>query len=650
MKKTKNYIYGILLLAVLSTVMLVTYKGQIAPELRHTTTASLYLNHKTTGSITLSQEMPVFSETFLCTVPKLKSLAFQCSAAGTDPAATLSITISDPDSGTICYSDSFSVAEHITAKKKLLKVIFPKKLKDSADKLYTITFALENAGSTGIVFTANPMFGIVQDDHHINIIYQMHYGTNQFLCRYFIIIAAISLFMTALCYYLLIVRRRRIRRAFFPICITMGILISLIFIPHGTPDETNHIYTAYRYSNIMTFTPSADEGFINMRTCDAILNDMLANDIESNSYYQLMTETWIRPSDTDLIPVAYDGSSQTTLGFAYIPAAIGISLGRLLGLSAMLTLYLGRFCSLFAYTYLCLIALSILPYAHNVFGMVMLLTISIQQAMSISYDPVILGCMFIYIALCLKLAADKEHIALKELISLLILCVLVALSKGGVYMPLLLLLLLVCRNHPLPLRNRNVLIGSVCGLLAVITVFIIKYIPILSHLLSAPADASSTYTLRYCLAHPANVLYIFFNTLLWGTERHLKALLGCKLAWESINGSWCFAFVILIGLLTLTQIKEEQMQIDRTCRTIFLIASVSCILLIMASMLFAFTPTDAVRIAGVQGRYYLGFFPIMLLCTPSDRIAVKKKCANPIMMTMLFTEVLICSQVLPQIF
>ena len=151
------------------------------------------------------------------------------------------------------------------------------------------------------------------------------------------------------------------------------------------PDESTHLDTAYKYSNQILFIQSTDTpGTIYKRECDARLSEMLANGLESNSYYQLLFHTLERPSDTQLVQVSYIDGTNLVPGIVYLPAALGISVGRILGLSAMLTFQLGRIFNLLVFILLIRLAIGVTPYWKNLFGALGLLPITLQQAASAS--------------------------------------------------------------------------------------------------------------------------------------------------------------------------------------------------------------------------------------------------------------------------
>ena len=168
-------------------------------------------------------------------------------------------------------------------------------------------------------------------------------------------------------YYLIVIRKKNVVQFYVPIAILMGLIMQCTVVVHGVPDEPWHMDTAYKLSNDLLFVEDTDTpGMIMKRQCDVVMSDMLANGVESNSYYQLQTHTFEKPINTELIMVPYTDSSNIVPDFIFLPTAIGISIGRLLGLSAMMTLQLGRVCNLIVFVIFTWLAIRRMPYGKNV--------------------------------------------------------------------------------------------------------------------------------------------------------------------------------------------------------------------------------------------------------------------------------------------
>ena len=103
----------------------------------------------------------------------------------------------------------------------------------------------------------------------------------------------------------------------------------------------------------------------------------------------------------------------------HFPAAMGISLGVLLGVPAYWVLMMGRFFSLVFYVAVCAVSLRLMPLNRELFTAVMLLPICIQEAASLSYDAVLMPLCFLLIAYLLYCAIKTGKIAIPVIIGII---------------------------------------------------------------------------------------------------------------------------------------------------------------------------------------------------------------------------------------
>lgn len=654
----KNNIFTLSFICIfLCFIMALTYKSYFSGRLDTPATCTLATLHKDTVQTTLSASQPELTQEFLCTVPELKKLRIKCIASTIHADSRMIITLTDPET-----------SQSITKKKKVSALFKKKKTKyvnlslkdtfsDTENKTFILSIVLLDPQDTAIDITCNSKPGIVESfnqdpNNKTNIIYDLSYSDCRFLKGLVFVLFLSLLSFTILCYYLLIVRQYSIDKCFIPIALFLGIIFNFVFMSHGIPDEPDHIDTAYYYSNKMMFSSGNDtDNTIYKRKCDIIMKDMLVNGLESNSYYQLKSHFFEIPDDTELVEVSYVNTGHIVPDIVYIPTAIGISVGRLLHLSSLLTFFLGRLCNLVFFIILIYLSLQIIPFGKQVLGAVMLLPITMQQAASASYDPFITGIITLFLSLCFSLTYNPK-IYKRQLAALAILMLLIVFTKGGVYAPLCLLVLLIIKKHYQPKRGfrKSTLLKVGAGLAGLVLLFGIFLWKNSSVLLSifAPAAASeavdysaTTYSLSYFYRHPAHIFYIFWRTLLTSTDDHLRSLLGGRLSWLDIKINWIFLIVLFICLLLLAHTTQDSFK--GGVKTRLLIAG-SCgisIFLVMLSMLFAYTTMDYDHIVGLQGRYYLALFCPLLLITKNSMIKVSQQQAQKILLTILLTNMLV---------
>lgn len=651
--QTKQSITGIVLFCTLCIVFVVVYKAQLRDKLGDAVECTLMSEHKENATVYLSEDMPVFSEMFLCQVPELRVISVECKGIELDKSASLIMRLSDADTGEEYYYKKKSIDKIVGKNEKLIHMKLDDVHKDSEGKLLILSWELVDGDGTVLALTSNQKQGIVTSVNGLqqdktNIIYRIKYSDCRGLKLLYGILCMALLVFYALCYWLLVWRELPIERAYLPIALMLGLIFNFLIMVHGVPDEPWHIDTAYKYSNrIMLIKDTGDANTIYKRWCDVQMEDMLANGIESNSYYQLLHHTLELPQDQELVEVSYVDTGHIVPDIVYIPAAIGISIGRWLGLSCLLTISLGRIMNLLAFVLLAWWAIRMIPFGKNVMGMVTLLPISMQQAASASYDAVVHGMIFLFIAVCFWLA-KRERLRIRDYLLLVVLTSFIVMAKSAVYIPVCLLLWMLHKKKDKHILTKKTLLIAGVGILLMAAV-VKKYLPTIMVLLGDAATGADsteeTYSLAFLLKHPLNVVYLYWNTLIESGDNHIRGLFGGRLAWLDIKINWSFLIVLMIGLLLLANVERDRYTGNRRNRLLLASASVGTIVLIMLSMLLGFTEADAAHIQGLQGRYYLVVLPLLLFLTCNQMVHVNRKQCQKILMTMLLTECMIVLQI-----
>lgn len=658
---TKNQIVaGSLLLLCLCIVFLFVYKAQLRDGFDKRNVCTLMWEHKANNVEELSSERESITQVFTCVVPDLKILTIECKGINIEPETNIEIFLLDPGTGEKSYYKSAKLDSVVNNSKKKLVLKLKKNEGDTENKQFILTIRLLHAGDSKVQVTANRKQGIVTSfdgaqDNKTNIIYSMQYSNTASLKNLFVGLCILLALTFLLGYYLIIIRKQSVEQFYIPVAILMGFIFQCVVTIYGVPDEPWHMDTAYKLSNDLLFVEDSQEpGMIKKRHCDIIMSDMLANGVESNSYYQLMMHTFEKTEDVELVQVSYTDSSNIVPDFIFLPTAIGISIGRVLGLSALLTMQLGRICNLLVFILLTWYAIRKTPYGKNVIAALGFVPIALQQAASASYDAVINGIIFLFIATCLRLLEDVKQ-RKNDIILVLFLTVLIALVKGGVYLPVLLFFVLLIDKRNYIKRIRTVKKGWIIGgfglICAVIVVMIKKFEPVISSLMIPNvngSDKDSLYSLSYLLNHPLNGIYLYWNTIMEsGAESgstHLGGMLGGRLGWHDIQISWIFIVVILISILLLVNVEQDQYVGSLKQKITMTVICAASIVLIMLSMLFACTKLSNTHIIGLQGRYYLPLAPMLFMLTSNSMIRVNIKQCSRIWMTLIIVEIMVVLQ------
>ena len=641
---------GILLLLAVAVVMFLTYKTEVAPALSEPITCTLALKHKPNDKLLLNETSPQAEELFYCEFPNVKQFTVQCKGEVLHPDTKIRFLIVDEESETVIAEKQRKASVLLKKQKKLIKLPVPKKYRDLEGHRIKLSIELLNPEDTLVTVTANSKQGLVErfndnEELAMNFIYNITYDKAVGLKSLYVLLCLWLFGFVVLCYVLLVWKSYSFVSCFTVFALYMGVAINFLITPNGVPDEPSHIDTAYILSNqLLHVEKSSEQGIIYKRLGDIRMSSQLINGMENNSYYQMKKTLFSSMSEEERELVSASGvdTSNAVPMVIYGPAAVGISIGRLLHCSYFLTIMLGRLMNLIVYVLLCYFALRIIPFGKYMLSAIMLLTIALQEAASISYDAVINGILFLFLALLMNLSYSKD-VSVKQWILLAVLSVAVALVKGGVYLPLLLFGILIYKQHKTKAFTKWQLGTIAGGMVFIIAAFLIKYLPMVLHILSpASGDLVSVeegayYTIGYVLTHPHRFVYAIWNTIIQVGDNNLAGLLGGKLSWLGIQVNWFLLIILLIGILLFTHVEKDTITLKTRDRIVYSLTIVITVGLIMLSMYVSFTVSGSTYVQGLQGRYFLCLFPLGCFLLRSSMIHVREMKTTKIGMVLLMT-------------
>ncbi|MBO4862953.1 MAG: DUF2142 domain-containing protein [Eubacterium sp.] len=655
MSELKKTITSAIALSVfLIIAFILVYNVQIIGILDDNIVLTLMNKHKENFKTELNGIDSVYTQDFILDLEGVKELKIRCKRKKDDEEAFISFTLTDADTGEVLAEKDGYSSEILKKKNSYIRLPIEESKSDFRGRNLRLTVELEDAVETRVRIVSNNKNGIVSSvngdsNNKTNIIYGVEYGSKLWLRALYIAVVIMLSFLFILCFVLFIIRKCDFVKAYIPLAFAIGIIMSLIFLPHGIPDEPGHIDTAYMYSNVILGRGKTPNGLLEKRHCDVVQDDMLVNGLESNSYYQLKQHLFTRPKDTDIISVSFDYTGGIVPDIVYIPMALGIAIGRLLGLSTFMIYFLGRLLNLCVFIFITYLAIKIIPCGKNLMAFILLLPINMQQAMSASYDCVLNAVIILFIAYVF-MVYKREKIKKRDIIILALSALVIAMSKGGVYIPLCLLLIGLpfgFKKH----MNRRILVIVLAIIIVLIGVLIYAEYPVLKSLLidGTVRGESNLYTFADVTADPLNVIYLYWNTINKKGASLIMELLGGKLSWLGVRASWMFLIPFIIGLLLLANVEGEKIDFDKKKIRCIVITSVIVFLLLFASMLVGFTQIESEYIQGLQGRYFLPIFPLCMMLLKTDMINVKKEKISSIAMFMMMSEIMILLESIPQV-
>lgn len=442
-----------------------------------------------------------------------------------------------------------------------------------------------------------------------------------------------------------------VEKAFVPVGLCLGILFSLVICLDTVPDEPSHVDTAYALSNeILRIPESGKPGYIFKRVEDIDSDAEERQSLDVENYKWMYQKRFWTAEDETLAECSVRSNLGNGGKIYYLPQALGISIGRILGLGMLPVMMLGRFFSLICYIILVYSAIRKVPVGKLTLFLIGILPISLQQAASMSYDGMINGIAMLYLAYNVYAFYGGRRLEVSDIAVIALTGSLMATVKGGTYIPLCLLPLMLLWTRKDLLKEEKISIVSIVGLF-IFTFAKDRLIGTLSTLSVSQgaaiggAKSKEVYTFGYLLRRPVRLIGLYVNTIHEQGSEQLRNLFGGNLAWRDINIDW-YLVIFLIILILLSCIRQgKEKYIPRLDKAYMGVLALGSFGLIELSMLLVWTPVTYNYITGAQGRYFIPFLFLILLCLRNSFFTVKKNIERQIMLLFCVTDLLIVLQV-----
>ncbi|MEG0091850.1 MAG: DUF2142 domain-containing protein, partial [Oscillospiraceae bacterium] len=353
-------------------------------------------------------------------------------------------------------------------------------------------------------------------------------------------------------------------------------------------------------------------------------------------------------------------------------------LARILNFGYIPMLLMGRAFNLLLYVVLVYLAIKTLPFFKLPLCLVSLLPIPLQLAGSFSYDTLVMGMCFLFIALCFKYAYGTEILSAKQIGVLAVLGALIAPSKT-IYITVVALCFIIPSAK---FKSKKVAYLAKVGIIALALCMWLGYnsgivshtvsdinvtaktqeqlnatvtegkdAPDLSeidipndHSIMANGDSSYCFSFGYMMTHISQTIKILINSIQDDMPLYVQGLIGGRLGEIivsplEINWLYPIALIILL-LLSLVPSGTHSIQYKGVAKWWGLFVAISaCGLAVLACL--TWTPINYTTIFGLQGRYFLPVFPLILFALTNDNLRLKKSVDGVLIFSFICTDILI---------
>lgn len=396
--------------------------------------------------------------------------------------------------------------------------------------------------------------------------------------------------------------------------IVLGIVITFLIPVGNVPDEGNaHIPIAYHYSNL--FLGIHDGETVKHRKCDL---DTIYNYtyVDYDKFFKYTNDLGKNENlDKKMVESDKEIVDVNPYSFTYYLSALGITIGRILGLNGILCILLGRLLNFILFICVTTYCIKIIPAFKSIISFVCLLPMTLQQVFSLSYDSIVITLAILIISYTIKLFYYKK-LNKSQYAILAISCFLISLCKSFSYSPIVLAPLsyyILQMNIWTKLkeklnRKKNLIIFIIVSIIILLILF-----GIYVRLKNTFAEGS----MLYLLFHP-KLLYLHIrDTLYVNSEFYLSSSLGGSLGLLHIPiyKLILVCYYILICNMLVNHSTNEN-RLPKFSRMVFLfifIISFLGILLAMYSWSYSRNLMNNNIILGFQGRYMLPLLPLLLI-------------------------------------
>lgn len=355
--------------------------------------------------------------------------------------------------------------------------------------------------------------------------------------------------------------------------------------------------------------------------------DKVIDELDSSHSKAIETGS-LHALDSFFSPVAVSSLLNITY-IGYIPSAIGLWLGRLLGLPLTGIVILGRWANLLSYCGVFYFAIKNIPSKKTLMTVIALLPTSLYLASNYSYDPWVISMLALSFSnLCRELSKSDKTITLDGIVTI---CfpMLLGLCPKAVYFPVIGLLFLFPTSKFLSPSHRRVFFAGVVifGVLVVSTFILPLFFS--SAAIAGDArggtDVNSGEQIAFIISHPID----FIKTLVAFLVDYISPINSDQ---YSISYFYmgtlstevrCFATIPFV-LLIVTALCDGQGATRLNAGAIsWILFIVACTLGLVATSLYvSFTPVGLNWVNGCQARYILPilFLPLAIIGTCKSTI------------------------------
>ncbi len=397
--------------------------------------------------------------------------------------------------------------------------------------------------------------------------------------------------------------------------LVLGTIFALYNPPFQVADEPAHFYRAYE----VTMGSCRDSRSVRLPTDITTLNRRFPdhlNELEAvDNYGDRLHAALHEPSSTSFVQYDDGGATSAYSCLTYVPAALGVSVARLLHLPAVDVLYAARLANVVVFAALATLTLALLPLGLRPVALLLLaMPMSLSEAASSAQDPLLNGLGILFVAYVASLAWSSRATPVGKREIAILLASGVVLSQCKIDFVLLPLVLLVPPERWAHGRRAQLATAAGAVALGLAGLALWQHFGFSAVNSSTLLETHRVANERFMLHEPGLIVQRFAATLELNRWFYLDSFIG-RLGWLDVELPSWMTLAYAAALVAATLLAPAPAALTPLRRMLCL----SVVAVAISGLFFVFiaienTSTIAMQFAtgqgyyeGVQGRYFIPF-------------------------------------------
>lgn len=446
----------------------------------------------------------------------------------------------------------------------------------------------------------------------------------------------------------------KIEKLFIICVIPIGLAYTLLIPPGLVPDEWVHMQNSFSLAS--QITGKENDGKCTFRATEIELLDKEIKE-PNGEYYNYIYDNIISLSqNNDYVTTEINSFGLTQL-FGYFPAVFGTIIARILNLSAVTTVYFGRFCNFIFYLIITFQAIKKIPFGKVLMFAITLLPMVCHQMFSLSYDAVINSTSFLCIAYGMFFVYQSKEVQLEDIVLYGFCGILLLANKGSAYAFILVIPILAKYFNP----NGDKVAKKtkiVIFLIVLISILLLNYRSITdtSQITAiestseglVPWSGTPSHSIQSLLNDIPGAINLFLNTFNQSGWWYISTAIGSHLGWLNIlMPGWIINSWLAILIVSSLSEKSNKEVFTYEHKLLYFLISIAVILIVMLAMALAWTPREYDVILGVQGRYFIPIIFLLLICLQNGKLYLKENMVKVVLVLIPIMSVISIYNLIP---